>query len=106
MHHAMSTKTVDEVQTLYVWRLTNDGMVVGSHFIEAGPRASWVHFGFCQHRYAKSGMRQDLFHESLIEVSFKTWRFFRIIPGKQNSLSFAAKMKPGRHVYHHRKSFG
>src|SRR5215475_15171309 len=103
MHHTVTAETVYEVQAFDVWRRTDDGMMIGSHFIETGPGASWIHFGFGQHGHARSGMRQDFLHESLIEVSLESRRFFGIIPSEQNALPFATKMKPSRHVDDHGK---
>ncbi len=103
MHYAVAAETVDEVQAFDIRRRTDDRMMIGSHFVESGPGAAGIYFSFRQHRNARGSVRQNLFDESVIKFSFEARRFLRIIPGEQDSLPLATKMKAGRHVDDHRK---
>src|ERR1041385_7705073 len=104
MHHAVAAETIYEEESFHIRRRSDDGMMIRGHFIKSRPRASRVDAGLSQNRHARSRMRENLLNKCFIKFGFEAWRFFRIVPGEENSLAFAAKVKTGGHVYHHRKT--
>src|ERR1700754_1926532 len=104
MHYSVAAEAVHEIQTFDIWRRPNDAMMIGSHFVQPGPGATWVHSCFSQNRDARRGVSQNLLDKTFIEISFEAGRFLWIVPRQENPLPFTAKMKAGGHIDHHKKS--
>jgi len=66
-------------------RETEDGVVIRSHFMSAGPSARGIDLHFFQHRNPAHSARQNLLHEAAVEVGFESRRFFGIVQGQQQS---------------------
>src|SRR6185295_6515536 len=104
MHYAVAAETIYEEEPFYIRRRSDDRMMIRRHFIKPRPCASRVDAGLSQNRNPRSRVGENLLNKRFIEFGFEAGRFLRIVPGEENSLPFAAKMKTGGHVYHHRKT--
>src|ERR1043165_1142946 len=100
----MTAEAIDEVQTMNIRSGSDDRMVVRSHFVEPGPGATWINARFREYRNTRSGMRENLFNEGRIELSFESGGLFRIVPGQQDAFAFSSKVKPGGHIDDHREA--
>src|SRR6266508_2253332 len=100
----MTAEAVYEIETLDIWRRRDDPMMIRSHLVKAGPGATWTYSRFSETRHTRRSSGQNLFNETRINDRLEAGSFFRVVPGQQNSSSFATEMKARGHVDDHEKA--
>src|SRR6266508_3887845 len=100
----MATEAVYEIETLDIRRRSDDRMMIRGHLVKAGPGATWIYLRFSETRHTRRSSGQNFFNETSIKVGLEAGSFFRVVPGQQNSFSFATEMKACGHVDDHGKA--
>src|SRR5262249_15807270 len=93
MHHTVAAEAVGKEKPGHIRRRTEDGVVVGRHFVKSSPGTFRVDSQVLEDRYTAGGVCENLFYKSRIKISFIAGRFLRIIPCKKKATSFRSKMK-------------
>ena len=85
---------------------SEDRVVVGRHFVEAGPGALGVDLGLLQAGEAVDTAGEDLFDEGAVEIELEAGGLFGVVPGEQESAALGAVVEAGGHVDDHGRGVG
>src|SRR5512143_2879129 len=103
VHHPVTAEAVREKHPFNARSAADNRMMVRRHFIHPRPTAPWIDFDIGKNRDPAHGSRQDLLDKAIVEVCSEAVALLRIGPGQKEARTFGAKMKPARHIDHHRQ---
>ncbi|MCG3161882.1 MAG: hypothetical protein JMDDDDMK_03097 [Acidobacteria bacterium] len=106
MHHTVPAEAVGEEQPFYAGRFADDRVVVGRNFVHPGPALLRIDRQINELRNAVYRARQNLFQKIVCEGGLETISLLIIGPRHQDRFAFAAEMKAGGHINHHRELRG